>query len=118
MDILERLPTLSIAELRKVLKDNDIKHTSQSKEDLIQQVTEFCLTKITMDELVQEYEPEQDTNTIQENVFNQDTTLIQEQNKEYAECCQKDLERQSVDETIEELSPRSLRMKRVSYYSN
>ena len=43
-DILERYQFLVTT--LKVLKDNDIKHTSQSKEDLIQQVI-TCLTKIT-----------------------------------------------------------------------
>ena len=104
MDILENLSTLSIAELRKILTDNEIKIISQSK------VTEFCLTKIAMDELEQECdEPEQECE--------QNTNLIQEQNKEYTECRQKDLERQTMEETFEELSPQSLRMKRLSYYS-
>jgi hypothetical protein len=110
MDILENLSTLSIAELRKILTDNEIKIISQSKGELVQQVTEFCLTKIAMDELEQECEePEQECD--------QNTNLIQEQNKEYTECRQKDLERQTMEETFEELSPQSLRMKRLSYYS-
>ena len=34
MDQLETIPTLSIAELRKILSDNEVQDTSKSKEEL------------------------------------------------------------------------------------
>ena len=97
MDILETLPTLSIAELRKVLSDNDIKDTSQSKDDLVQQVTEYCLTKITMDELEQEtvYEHQESVELsrgMEASRMQADRELLDIQQREYEQCLEKDLE--------------------------
>ena len=54
MDQLLSLPNLSIAELRKVLSDNDVKDTSTSKPELLQLVSDTLLTKMMLDELQQE----------------------------------------------------------------
>ena len=97
MDILETLPTLSIAELRKVLSDNDIKDISQSKGDLVQQVTEYCLTKIAVDELEQEtvYEHQESVELsrgMEASRMQADRELLDIQQREYEQCLEKDLE--------------------------
>jgi len=112
MDILESLPTLSIAELRKVLTDNDIKDTSQSKGDLVQQVIDFCLTKITMDELEQESTTEHQESIelsrgIEASRIQVDRELLDIQQQEYEKCLQEDLNSIKYDIT-DDVVPRSL----------
>tara|TARA_B100000780_G_C20962519_1_gene384217 strand:+ start:147 stop:554 length:408 start_codon:yes stop_codon:yes gene_type:complete len=112
MDILESLPTLSIAELRKVLTDNDIKDTSQSKGDLVQQVIDFCLTKITMDELEQESTTEHQESIelsrgIEASRIQVDRELLDIQQQEYEQCLQEDLNSIKYDIT-DDVVPRSL----------
>ena len=107
MDILESLPTLSIAELRKVLSDNDIKDTSQSKGDLVQQVTEFCLTKITMDELEQEsvYEHQESVELsrgIEASRVQADRELLDTQQQEYERCLEDDAVANIVEDVVSE----------------
>ena len=107
MDILESLPTLSIAELRKVLSDNDIKDTSQSKGDLVQQVTEYCLTKIAMDELEQEsvYEHQESVELsrgIEESRVQADRELLDTQQQEYERCLEDDAVANIVDDIVSE----------------
>ena len=48
MDLLDKVSTMSIAELRKVLSDNNVKDLSTNKEDLISQVGEVLLTQLTI----------------------------------------------------------------------
>jgi len=108
MDILKTLHNLSIAELRKVLQDNDIKDTSQSKGDLVQQVTEFCLTKITMDELNQEQEYEHQESIefskgIEASRIHADRELLDIQQREYEQCLEYDLHN-DVGDIVEELT--------------
>jgi len=108
MDILKTLHNLSIAELRKVLQDNDIKDTSQSKGDLVQQVTEFCLTKITMDELNQEqkYEHQESiefSKGIEASRIHADRELLDIQQREYEQCLEYDLHN-DVGDIVEELT--------------
>jgi hypothetical protein len=128
MDILESLPTLSIAELRKVLTDNDIKDTSQSKGDLVQQVTEFCLTKIAMDELEQESVNEHQESIelsrgIEASRIQADRELLDTQQQEYEQCLQEDIlsdESDNVSEPVREdreLSPEELREIRLQRFS-
>ena len=107
MDILEILPTLSIAELRKVLTDNDIKDISQSKGDLVQQVTEFCLTKIAMDELEQESVNEHQESIelsrgIEASRIQADRELLDTQQQEYERCLEDDSVANIVDDIISE----------------
>ena len=54
MDQLLSIPSLSIAELKKVLSDNDIKDTSTSRPELIQLVSDTLLTNMMLDELQEE----------------------------------------------------------------
>ena len=107
MDILESLPTLSIAELRKVLSDNDIKDTSQSKGDLVQQVTEYCLTKIAMDELEQEsvYEHQESvelSRSIEASRVQADRELLDTQQQEYERCLEDDAVANIVEDVVSE----------------
>ena len=107
MDILESLPTLSIAELRKVLSDNDIKDISQSKGDLVQQVTEFCLTKIAMDELEKEsvYEHQESVELsrgIEASRVQADRELLDIQQQEYERCLEDDAVANIVDDIVSE----------------
>ena len=107
MDILESLPTLSIAELRKVLSDNDIKDISQSKGDLVQQVTEFCLTKIAMDELEKEsvYEHQESVELsrgIEASRVQADRELLDTQQQEYERCLEDDAVANIVDDIVSE----------------
>ena len=128
MDILESLSTLSIAELRKVLSDNDIKDTSQSKGDLVQQVTEFCLTKIAMDELEQESVNEHQESIelsrgIEASRIQADRELLDTQQQEYEQCLQEDMlsdESDNVSEPVREdreLSPEELREIRLQRFA-
>ena len=132
MDILESLPTLSIAELRKVLSDNDIKDISQSKGDLVQQVTEFCLTKIAMDELEKEsvYEHQESVELsrgIEASRVQADRELLDTQQQEYERCLEDDAVANIVDDIISEtvseisegreLTPEEVREKRLQRFA-
>ena len=124
MDQLTKINSLSIAELRKILRDNDIKETSSDKEGLIYQATDVLLTNMVIQDMM-----EYDTiipleKTINENVKPDPNTILREQqDREYRECLEldekvkeistKDL---STKETFEELSPMSLREKRLAFY--
>ena len=52
MDFLDSLPTMSISEMRKYLNDNQVQETAQSKEELMEQVSEVLLSQLMVDELV------------------------------------------------------------------
>jgi len=54
MDQLLSIPNLSIAELKKVLSDNDVKDISTSRPELIQLVSDTLLTNMMLDELQEE----------------------------------------------------------------
>ena len=120
MDILSSLHTQSISELRKILKDNNVKEISKSKEELLQQVTEVVLTSL----MIQEMMEKEDTThiSIPKNVC---TQLREEQDREYEECLKNDIlattdNTTHTEETsriiFEELSPKSLREKRLTYF--
>ena len=53
MDQLSNLHNLSLAELRKILSDNDVKETSSSKESLINQVSEVLLTNMMIQDMME-----------------------------------------------------------------
>ena len=132
MDQLLTIPNLSIAELRKVLQDNDIKDTSLSKGDLVQQVTEYCLTKITMDELEQEsvYEHQESVELsrgIEASRVQADRELLDTQQQEYERCLEDDAVANIVDDIISEtvseisegreLTPEEVREKRLQRFA-
>jgi hypothetical protein len=120
MDILESLSSLSIAELRKVLTDNDIKDTSQSKGALVQQVTEFCLTKIAMDEIEQEtikdhQESIELSRGIEASRIQADRELLDIQQQEYEQCLREDVVSEVVADR--ELTPEEIREIRLQRFS-
>ena len=63
MDQLETLPTLSIAELRKILQDNEVMEVGESKEELVEQVSQILLTNMVIQEMMEEG-PDQPTPTM------------------------------------------------------
>ena len=122
MNQLTKVNSLSIAELRKILKDNDIKETSSDKEGLVCQATGVLLTNMAIQDMM-----EYDTiipfeKTINENVKPDPNTILRElQDREYRECLEIDekvkvKEVTTTKETFEELSPMSLREKRLAFY--
>lgn len=140
MDQLGLIPALSIAELRKILVDNDIQDTSSSKEELMQLVSDTLLTKIMLDQLQEESNKELMEATAFSKSLEQsrvdtkledDRRLRKQQDLDYADTVQIDtcvvappvegtsVEGTSVEETASlsgNLSPTSLRAARLQYY--
>ena len=122
MEQLTSVNNLGIAELRKILKDNDVKETSSDKEGLICQATDVLLTNMAIQDMM-----DYDTiipikKNINEHVLPDPNTILrEEQDREYEECLEID-EKVKVEEvttnkeTFEELSPFSLREKRIAFY--
>ncbi len=139
MDFLDSLPTMSISEMRKYLTDNHVQETAQSKEELIEQVSEVLLSQLMVDELsIQETETpisgntegDSSTETPVHSETNQNNFTLERslQDKEYEECVRIDslkemsqridsLKEMSQEPEFEELSPRSLRQQRLNYYN-
>ena len=124
MDQLTKINSLSIAELRKILKDNDVKETSSDKEGLIYQATDILLTNMAIQDMM-DYDTIPFEKTINENVLTDPNTILrEEQDREYRECLEIDKkfeidEKDKEDSTkaiFEELSPTSLREKRLAFY--
>jgi len=120
MEQLTKINSLSIAELRKILKDNDVKETSSDKEGLIHQATDVLLTNMAIQDMM-EYDINPFEKTINENVKPDPNTILREQqDREYKECLEIDektnVKDVSTKETFEELSPISLRKKRLAFY--
>ena len=133
MDQLSNLPNLSLAELRKILSDNDVKETSSSKESLMNQVSEVLLTNMIIQDMM-----ETETNLTEQSVKpppvkDERTLLREQQDREYQESLVFDyqtdkngnylieqpeqMDKDSVQYAgFEELSPRSLRAKRMEFY--
>ena len=133
MDQLSNLHNLSLAELRKILSDNDVKETSSSKESLINQVSEVLLTNMMIQDMM-----ETETNQIEQKikpppVKDERTLLREQQDREYQESLAFDYQTDKNGNYIieqpeqmnkdavqyvgfEELSPRSLRAKRMEFY--
>jgi len=126
MDQLTKINSLSIAELRKILKDNDVKETSSDKEGLVCQATDVLLTNMAIQDMMEYDTMEYDTiipfeKTINENVKPDPNTILrEEQDREYRECLELDekvkVKEVTTKETFEELSPTSLREKRLAFY--
>jgi len=118
MEQLLSISTLSIAELRKILSDNEIVDTSQSKSDLLQQVTETLLTKIYLDEQTKiETETKDITRAIKISEQEDHRKTIDTQDEEYNMALQEDISRENHDkESSEELSPVEMRQKRIERF--
>ena len=133
MDQLSNLPNLSLAELRKILKDNDVKESSSSKESLMNQVSEVLLTNMMIQDMM-----ETETNLTEQRikpppVKDERTLLREQQDQEYQASIAIDyktdkngdylikqpeqMDKDAVQYVgFEELSPRSLRAKRMEFY--
>ena len=128
MDQLETISTLSIAELRKILSDNEVQDTSGSKEELQAIVSDTLLTKMMINQLQEESEKEyiesielsrsMERSRLAKEQEERDS-ILQEQGLEYEGCVQQDLiETDShVEITDEPLSPNSIRQKRLDYFN-
>jgi len=124
MDQLTKVYSLSIAELRKILKDNDVKETSSDKEGLVYQATDVLLTNMAIQDMMEYDRIIPFEKTINENVKPDPNTILREQqDREYRECLEidekvKEISTKDVSnkEIFEELSPMSLREKRLAFY--
>lgn len=133
MDQLSNLHNLSLAELRKILSDNDVKEISSSKESLMNQVSEVILTNMIIQDMM-----ETETNLTEQRikpppVKDERTLLREQQDREYQESLAFDYQTDKNGDYLieqpeqmdkdavqyvgfEELSPRSLRAKRMEFY--
>ena len=131
MDQLETISILSIAELRKILSDNGVQDTSESKEELQSIASETLLTKMMIEQLQEESDKEYlesvelsrsiEQSRIAEEQQEREQTRL-EQELEYEECVQHDSDStnqdlESGDQEGIPLSPRSLRQHRIQYFN-
>ena len=120
MEQLNKIHNLSIAELRKILSDNDVTETNiEDKSELIELVVNTLLSTMMIDQLEKESETEyteslEVSQSIEASRKSKEQcerkTVLDEQEQEYEEAVKQD----TYD--FEELSPRSLREKRLQYY--
>ena len=133
MDQLSNLHNLSLAELRKILTDNDVKETSSSKESLINQVSEVLLTNMMIQDMMETETNQTEQNVKPPPVKDERTLLREQQDREYQESLAFDYQTDKNGDYLieqpeqmdkdavqyvgfEELSPRSLRAKRMEFY--
>ena len=138
MDQLSNLPNLSLAELRKILKDNDVKESSSSKESLMNQVSEVILTNMMIQDMMETETTQTETKQTEQRVKpppvkDERTLLREQQDREYQASIAIDyktdkngnylieqpeqMDKDAVQYVgFEELSPRSLRAKRMEFY--
>lgn len=126
MELLSTIHTMSIAELRKVLQDNNVVESASSKEELQQQVGETLLSNMMMQEMMeQDLEVREQPKTPQKDPR---TLEREQQDKEYEQALFFDergkyiikqpqqMDQFTEEPIFEELSPQSLRKKRMQYY--
>jgi len=138
MDQLSNLPNLSLAELRKILKDNDVKEISSSKETLMNQVSEVLLTNMMIHDMMETETTQTETKQTEQRlkpppVKDERTLLREQQDREYQASIAIDYQTDKNGDYLieqpeqmdkdavqyvgfEELSPRSLRAKRMEFY--
>jgi len=119
MEQLDKIHELSIAELRKILSDNDIKETTiEDKSELIELVGNTLLSAMMIDQLEKESETEyteslEVSKSIEASRKSKEQCerkiVLDEQEQEYEEAVRQD------SKEFEELSPRSLRDKRLQF---
>ena len=126
MELLSSIDTMSLAELRKILRDNDVKETCSSKKELILQVSDVLQTNMMIHELLSETSEspkcKESSDPLSKSQPSERDSLRDQQDKEYQESLQLDLAKQSqqvesIEELTEELSAEDLRAKRLLYYS-
>ena len=126
MELLSTIHTMSIAELRKVLQDNNVVESASSKEELQQQVGETLLSNMMMQEMMeQDLEVREQPKTHPKDPR---TLEREQQDKEYQQALFFDergkyiikqpqqMDQFTEEPIFEELSPQSLRKKRMQYY--
>jgi hypothetical protein len=138
MDQLSNLPNLSLAELRKILTDYDVKETSSSKESLMNQVSEVLLTNMMIQDMMEAETTQTETKQTDQRVKpppvkDERTLLREQQDREYQASIAIDYQTDKNGDYLieqpeqmdkdavqyvgfEELSPRSLRAKRMEFY--
>jgi hypothetical protein len=117
MDLLLSIPSMSIAELRKVLSDNDVVETSmdnQTKEGLLEQVKDTLLTQLMIDQLDEsvddavELSRSIEASKKSKEIYDSNQLRL-EQEIEYAEALKQDMD--------SEPSPKTLRARRLQRFS-
>ena len=126
MELLSTIHTMSIAELRKILQDNNVVESASSKEELQQQVGETLLSNMMMQDMMT-----QDVEVIEQpKIPHKDPRTLEreQQDKEYEQALFFDergkyiikqpqqMDQFTEEPIFEELSPQSLRKKRMQYY--
>ena len=126
MELLSTIHTMSIAELRKVLKNNNVVESASSKEELQQQVGETLLSNMMMQEMMEQdlevreqpKTPQKDSRTLereQQDKEYQQALFLDEKGKYIIKQPQQ-MDQFTEEPIFEELSPQSLRKKRMQYY--
>lgn len=143
MDILDNLHTMSIAELRKYLTDNNVTEKAESKEELLSQVSQVIQTNIMIQEMMTEDLVNE--NPMNENPMNESSSTDSVNNHQERKVDPRTLERQVQDEEYQEAclsdyaftpegeyiikqpefyeveqtpSPRTIRQLRLAHYTN
>lgn len=120
--------TLSLAELRKILTDNGVKDTSTSKEELVELVVNVVETNSLIEQMMNEEVELQEPipEPMPDPIPDPRTLEREQQDLEYQRSLQQDV-KNSYSLTkdgeyiiqqpeFEELSPRSLRAKRIAHF--
>jgi hypothetical protein len=143
MDILDNLHTMSIAELRKYLTDNNVTEKAESKEELLSQVSQVIQTNIMIQEMMNEDLVNEErmnenpmnessstdsVNNHQERKVDPRTLERQVQDEEYQEACLSDyaftpegeyiIKQPEFYEVEQTPSPRTIRQLRLAHYTN
>lgn len=126
MELLSTIHTMSIAELRKVLQDNNVVESASSKEELQQQVGETLLSNMMMqDMMTQDVEvreqpkiPQKDPRTLEREQQDKEyeQALFFDERGKYIIKQPQQMDQFTEEPIFEELSPQSLRKKRMQYY--
>lgn len=120
--------TLSLAELRKILTDNGVKDTSTSKEELVELVVNVVETNSLIEQMMHEEVELQEPRILEqvESIPDPRTLERERQDLEYQRSLQQDIKNSYAvtkdgeyiiqQPEFEELSPRSLREKRIAHF--
>ena len=136
MEQLDNIHNLSIAELKKILSDNHVAETNiTEKSDLIELVVNTLLSTLMIHQLEQESETEYtESLEVSQSIETSRKTkeqserreIIDKQEQEYADAVKQDsyanaVQQESYADALQqesyELSPQSLREKRLQYYN-
>ena len=119
---------LSLAELRKILTDNGVKDTATSKEELVELVVNVVETNSLIEQMMHEEVELQEPRLLEqvESIPDPRTLEREQQDLEYQRSLQQDVKNSYAftkdgeyiiqQPEFEELSPRSLRAKRIAHF--